>query len=129
MLSRYMLRNAHCLYPSLDRPPPTKFTRINGLHNAITRSGRQSTDTQSLNRSIHRTPLRMDRDPILDSAEAEEDNNGDRDGDEESVGDVMEGEIWYHWNQAAWGRVGSESGGREEGRGPGRREWGDIPTK
>ena len=93
-----MLSNAHRLHLSLGRPTLTKITRINSLHDVITCSGRQSTHTQSLNRSIYRTPPRMDNDPVLDKAESEEDNNGDGDEDEEGMGDVVEGEIWYHWD-------------------------------
>lgn len=105
------------LHLSLGRPTPPKTTRIDSLHDAITCSGRQSTNTQSLNRSIYRTPHRVDRDPIFDGAEAEKDNNGDGDGDEKGMVDIVEGEIWYHWDQATLGRVESESAGREEGGG------------
>ena len=73
----------------------TQIAGINSPHNTITCSGRQSTNAQGLNSSIYRTSLGTDRDPILDIAEAEEDNNGDGNGYEEGVGDVVKGEIWY----------------------------------
>ncbi len=80
-----------------------RFVRtVDRLHDPITRTSRQHANTKRLDRSIRRTPLRSDSDPILEVAEGEKDDDRYGDGDEESMGDVLHRKIWYHWDQAAW---------------------------
>ena len=87
------------MYPSSDRLARL-IRAIDRLDNAITRASCQRTNTKRLNRSIHRTPLRPDRDPVLEVAENEKDDDCDADRNEESMGDVRHRKIWYHRDQA-----------------------------
>lgn len=75
---------------------------VNGFYDPITRASCQRTNTKRLDRSIRRTPLRSDSDPIFDVAEAEEDDECDGNGNEESMGNVLHRKVWYHGDQAAW---------------------------
>lgn len=92
----------HCALHAPYYPLRTDTARINPLYNPITCPGRYPANTQCLNGAIDSAPLRVDRDPVLKCAEAEQDDNGDADGDEEGMRYVFHREIRYHRDQTAW---------------------------
>ena len=81
-----------------------RICRVDCFDDAVTRACCQRADEQSLQGAVYGRPLRVDGDPVLDVAEYEQDDDGDANGDEESVGDILHGEVGYHGDQAAYGR-------------------------
>lgn len=75
-------------------------SRIDCSDDAIARTSRQRSYKERLQSPVDASLLRPDGDPILHESKDYEDDKGDSDGDEESVGHAVHDEVWYHGDDA-----------------------------
>jgi hypothetical protein len=78
-----------------------RIRRIYRPDNTIACPRRQCTNNQSLQGTIDACSFRAHRDLVLDVAETQQDDDGNADGDEESMGDILHGKIRDHGNESA----------------------------
>jgi len=77
------------------------ITTIDSPYNSVTRAGSQCPDAERLDRAVQAGPFGLDSDVVLDEAEGEQDDEGDADGDEEGVCNILHGEVRDHRDETA----------------------------
>ena len=82
------------------KPSGSDVARVDSLHNPVAHAGSQNANEERLQSTVKPGSLRPDRDVILDEAEYEQDHDCDTDRDEESVRDILHGEVRNHWNES-----------------------------